>query len=285
MLPLRTFTANPSRFAFASMLVGEGGLVVETDMAYGSAQRHRLDVYRPPADDGRAPAALFLYGGGWRGGCRGCYGYVGAALAARGIPTAVADYRLFPEVRWPAFQQDAAAAWAWTRRHVADDGTRPVIVMGHSAGAHMAALLALDPRWHGGSPPAGLVGLSGPYDFKPTEWPTTRDIFATASQPDEPRPIAYVGRESPPSLLIHGDADTTVKPENTRALAAALRGAGVAVGELHLPGLGHVAPVVGFARPFRRRYPMLEPIVAFALGLADAGKPREADRTVTPVPR
>ena len=263
MLPLRSFTSNPSRFSAFSTLVGEGGLDVHFDLAYGAGPRHRLDVYRSGQDTGSGPVALFLYGGSWRGGSRSCYGFVGAALAARGIPTAVADYRLYPEVRWPDFQGDAALAFRWVRRELGGEGRRPAVVIGHSAGAHMAALLALDRRWLGDARPAALVGISGPYAFQPTTWPTTAEIFATATDADEPRPIAYAGIHAPPTLLLHGAQDDTVKPHNATDLAAALRAAGVAVTLEMLEGADHKALVTGFARPFRSRTPVLERAIAF----------------------
>jgi acetyl esterase/lipase len=267
MLPLATFTNSPNRFALLSMLVGEGGLDVTTGLAYGPAPRQRLDVYRPRRDLGTGPVALFLYGGSWRGGCRGCYGFVGAALASAGMAAAVADYRLFPEVRWPAFQEDAAAAFRFVHAELADAGRRPVAVIGHSAGAHMAALLAFDRTWLGEMRPAGLVGLSGPYAFRPTEWPTTRDIFATARSPDAPRPLSHAGNGAPPALLVHGADDTTVKPHNTAELAARLRACRVPVTEIMLAGAGHKDTVAGFARPLRARLPVLAPTLAFLRGL------------------
>lgn len=274
MLPLHTFTSNPSRYSFLSMLVGEGGLNVRTGIPYGPGPRQALDVYSSRTAASHGPVALFLYGGSWRGGSRSCYGFVGAALASHGVTTAIADYRLFPQVRWPDFQADAAAALQWVQRELATDHTRPVLVIGHSAGAHMAALLALDPRWHRASRPAGVVGLSGPYSFEPTIWPTTRDIFVTARHPDEPRPVAQVTPDAPPMLLLHGAADTTVKPHNMQELAEALRRSNVPVETHLLPDSDHKATVLGFARPFRRRYAVLEKTLAFARRLAPAATVR-----------
>ncbi len=249
------------------MLVGEGGLDVRFDVPYGSHPRHKLDVYAPKRPRAGQPVALFLYGGSWRGGCRSCYGFVGAALAARGITTAVADYRLYPEVRWPGFQNDAAAAFRWVRRELVQDGASPVTVIGHSAGAHMAALLALDQRWLGEDRPDGVVGLSGPYSFQPTVWPTTREIFATASDPDEPRPVAYGSSSAPPTLLLHGSADDTVKPHNMLELADVLRRFGAPIEARLLTGADHKATVLGFARPLRRKFPVLDLTVAFITGI------------------
>lgn len=271
MLPIAGFMAAPTRYSLFSTLVGEGGLDIALAVPYGPAARQRLDVYRPRARGAVAaalPVALFIYGGAWRRGSRSCYGFVGAALASHGIATAVADYRLFPEVRWPAFQEDAARAFAWARRELGADGRRPVAVIGHSAGAHIAALLATDRRWLGDRPPDAFVGIAGPYDFEPTHWPTTRDIFATAAAINEPRPVAHVGPHVPPALIVHGLADRVVEPANSEALARAWREAGRPVDTLLVDGADHRATIQAFARPFRRRTPILAPIMRFLAGIA-----------------
>lgn len=270
MLPLDTFLSAPSRFSLMSMLVGEGGLDVTLGLAYGAHPRQRMDLYVDPRRPGSGPVALFLYGGGWRTGCRGCYGYVGAALAARGIPTAIADYRLFPEVRWPAFQEDAAAAFHRAHAILGAGGNRPVAVIGHSAGAHMAALLALDRRWLDGVRPAAFVGLSGPYGFYPTQWPTTREIFAPAPDADAPRPLAHATSIAPPALLLHGSEDEVVLPHNSAELAGALQAAGSDARLMTLDGAGHKGTILGFARPLRTKFPVLDPIVRFLHGLQTA---------------
>jgi len=268
MLPLATFLKRPSRYSALSLLVGEGGISVSLDRSYGEHPRHRVDVYRPNKDIG-GPVALFLYGGSWQGGCRSCYGFVGAALARRGITTAIADYRLYPEVRWPQFQEDAATAWSWVRRELVGTSARPAVVIGHSAGAHMASLLALDRRWHGEAGPDALVGLSGPYTFSPTAWPSTRDIFVTARSADEPRPVTYVKPGAPRTLLLHGAEDGTVKPENSIGLAAALRAHGNAVTHHLLDGIGHAGVITAIARPLRWRAPVLDLVAGFINALPE----------------
>jgi acetyl esterase/lipase len=269
MLPISGFLAEPSRYSLVSTLLGEGRLDIRLAQAYGPDARHRLDLYRPnPMHPETVAAALFVHGGSWRHGSRACYGFVGAALAAHGIPTAVADYRLFPEVRWPAFQEDVALAFRWLRRDLRRNGPRPVILIGHSAGAHIAALLATDPQWLGNARPAGLVGLSGPYTFEPTHWRTTRDIFATARTINEPRPIAHVGPHVPPALLIHGGDDAVVEPASTIELARAWSGAGRPVSAEILPRHDHRRVVKAFARPYRYRSPLLAKVVAFVREIA-----------------
>lgn len=257
--------------AMVSDLLAERNVSCEKSIVYGPHPRQCLDVYRPQAGRGpeRRPVVLFIYGGGWTSGERGCYSFVGSALAARGITTVVADYRMFPEVRFPDFNWDAAGAYAWTARNLAVEGGRPIIVMGHSAGAHIAALIAYDRSYLRGqgpdlTAPAGLIAMSGPYAFDPTTWPTTKEIFATsAGSPDAARPIAHIGGHCPATLLIYGLRDDVVQPENGRELAATLTDHGVAARLIEYRNLGHIGPITSLLRLSRWRAPVLEECVAF----------------------
>lgn len=264
-----------SRASFTSLLsnlVSEGGLKIDRDRAYGPHARHTLDIYRAGRETANGPLVLFYYGGGWKSGDRATYAFVGSALAANGVTTVVADYRLFPEVQYPAFCEDAALAYAWVSATVANGGRRPVIVMGHSAGAHIAALLALDPSYiaaaGAGLPqPAALIGLSGPYGFDPTTWPSTKDIFAPAPTADRIRPVALVSGAAPPTLLIHGADDTVVEPVAAHILEAALAKAQVAVKKIIYPSIGHSGLIMTFAQPLRWRAPLLEDVLRFVRGV------------------
>jgi acetyl esterase/lipase len=171
-------------------VASDGGAERVPDLAYGAHPRQRLDLYRPRDGRGPWPVVGFFYGGAWEWGARGDYRFVGHALASQGWMVAVADYRLHPEVAWPAFLQDGAAAVRWLVDHAADHGgdARGLHLMGHSAGAYNAAMLALDARWLRAvdlDPATALrswVGLSGPYDFLPLKSDTLKTIFG----PDRP---------------------------------------------------------------------------------------------------
>ena len=247
-------------------LVADRGVMVERGVAFGALARDRLDIYRPAAGDRGGPIAMFIYGGGWRSGDRATYGFVGAALAARGITTVIADYRLFPEVKFPAFVEDAARAYAWVSTNLATGAAkrRPIVLIGHSAGAYIAAMLALDERYLSAvgiaERPAGLVGLAGPYAFDPTTFPTTAEIFKPA---DDARPVALVRPGAPRTLLMHGLTDETVQLYNTRELATALQAAGADVRKIEYAGIGHMALVLAISRPFRWRAPVLRELVEF----------------------
>ncbi len=254
--------------AVASDLLADRSVTAERAIAYAAHPRLRLDVYRPRRDPDRTPIVVFLYGGAWKTGERGCYSFIGAALAARGITTVIPDYRLFPEVRYPEFNQDAAAAYAWTQRTLNAGRARPVILMGHSAGAHIATSIAYDTRYIADADPAlprpdAVIAMSGPYGFDPTTWPTTREIFATAPDAVSPRPITHVGPHCPETLLIYGLGDDVVEPENARELRDALVRAGVTARLIEYPGVGHILPVTAFLRIYRWRVPVLRDCLEF----------------------
>lgn len=251
------------------------GLLIERDLAFGPAGRHRLDLYRPAAAGDPRPVILFLYGGGWNKGNRADYVFLAEPLARAGFLVAVADYRLWPEVSFPAFIEDAARALAWLKASAGDRGGDParLLVLGHSAGAYNALLLALDRRYlaaEGLSPDAitAVMGLAGPYAFNPLDYDSTRPVFDVGCPVEELKPISFVSESAPPTLLLHGLEDTTVYPRNTETLAAALDAAGATVDARLYPSLGHFGIVLAFARGFRRKAPVLEDLLAFARRMA-----------------
>ena len=255
--------------AALSRAVSEGGVTIEAGQSYGQLPRQKLDVYRPDVGSESGPIALFLYGGSWQSGDRSIYAFAGSALAAQGITTVIPDYRLYPEVRFPDFVDDAALAYAWTARNLAAGcAPRPIVVIGHSAGAHIGALLTLDRSYLDRAGkfqpwPSAFIGLAGPYAFDPTIWPSTKEIFATARDPDRARPIAFAAGSAPPMLLIHGLDDDVVEPKASREFAAALSVKGALVEKKEIEGLGHVGVLKAIAKPFRSDAPVLKDIVQF----------------------
>ena len=248
-------------------------------LVYGADVRQRLDVYQPSeghksnADDPAraAPLVVFFYGGSWSSGERSDYRFVGEALASQGIVTVVADYRLSPAFRYPAFVQDSASAVRWAFEHAADYGADParVFVMGHSAGGYNAAMVALDPRWLQAeslnpSQLAGWIGLAGPYDFLPIGDRLTQIAFNWPSTPEDSQPMAHVSRLSPPALLLAPTQDNLVSSErSTLALAARLKSNGVRVESALFDGVSHVTLLASMASILRGRAPVLERVTAF----------------------
>ena len=165
---------------------------------------------------------------------------------------------------------DSAAALAWIQDNAARLGGDPdrVFVMGHSAGAYNAVMLALDGQWleRAGVTPGfikGVVGLSGPYDFYPFTSDSARNAFAHVADPRVTQPINHVRAPAPPILLLTGDADDTVKMRNSKVLAQALTLAGQPTSPVILSGVDHAGPVLKLAAPFIRDRRVIDPVLQF----------------------
>lgn len=243
---------------------------VARNIPYGAGPRRMLDVYAPRGTtaDAHLPVIVFIYGGSWANGTREGYGFAGRALAAAGFVVVVPDYRLVPEVHFPGFLQDCADAVRWTRRQVGRYGgdADRLVLIGHSAGAYNAAMLALDPQWLGPDRAAvkGFAGLAGPYDFLPFDGPITKATFSQWPRPQETQPIHFADASAPPTLLLHGGQDDTVWPRNSQHLQKKLTDTGVPSEVKIYPDLGHVGIVTALAKPFRGRAPVLADVLAFA---------------------
>ena len=248
-----------------------GPVQAVTALRYGSDARNMLDVYRPVSNAHKAPVIVFFYGGNWVSGERRDYAFVGRALAARGFVVVVPDYRLYPQVRYPDFLVDSAGAVAWTAREIARYGGDParIFVMGHSAGAYNAAMLALDPRWlaaQGMKPDMlrGWIGLAGPYDFLPVSNRTTQPVFNAPDTPPDSQPLAHVSASSPPALLIAANKDKLVDPaRNTGGMAARLLAHHVPVRALYVDGVNHSTLVVSLSNSLKGLAPTLDAVEAF----------------------
>ena len=262
--------AGCSPFVLLNVAAPGKGFSRQADIAYGPLSRQKLDIYVPDVAVKRPfPVVVFFYGGGWDSGERKHYRFVGAALASRGVMTVVADYRLYPEVVFPAFVEDGALAVKWAQDHAAESGGDPghLFVMGHSAGSHIAAMLALNKQYlrSAGADPraiAGLIGLSGPYDFLPLKSATPKKVFGDPA-PRTTQPIDFVNADAPPALLITGSSDTTVDPGNSRRLAEALAAAGRPVELRAYPDVGHGRVIAGFSPPLARRVPVTDDVMRF----------------------
>jgi acetyl esterase/lipase len=250
-----------------------GSRLAARDVAYGPEQRQKLDIYVPEGATSRSPVMMFIYGGGWNDGSKNDYAFVGHAFAARGFVTMVPDYRLVPEVRFPDFLHDCAQALRWVQDNAAQHGgdARRIHLSGHSAGAYNAMMIALDPRFGARAGfRAGLVksisGLAGPYDFLPLDDARTIAAFGQAKNLSETQPINFARSGAPRVFLGTGDADTTVFPRNTLALAGRLKKAGAAVQVKTYPGVSHAGILLALGKSFRGNGPVLDDIVRFANG-------------------
>lgn len=247
-----------------------GATIAQSNVAYGADPRQRLDVYVPERQSGGRPIVVVFYGGSWNSGRKEDYAFLGKALASRGFVAFIADYRLVPEVIFPAFLEDSAQTVRWAQTNGASFGGDPkrLFLLGHSAGAYIAAMIALDRRYLEGvgTSPAALAGvaaLSGPYDFLPLDAASTKAAFGQVRDLDATQPINFVSPDAPPMLLATGDADTTVKPRNSRELAERLSAAGARVTTKVYPGIGHIGIMLALSVLFRGRAPVLDDVTAF----------------------
>ena len=259
-----------SPIALLNALAPRAGVTIHRDIAYGTGPYRVLDVYAPSERQADAPVVVFFYGGSWDSGERGMYRFLGAALADRGIVAVIPDYRRYPEVGFPAFVEDGAAAVAWARTHAAELGgdSGRLFLMGHSAGAQIAALLALDQSYLQAKgleacALSGVIGLAGPYDFLPLRSERLQAIFGPEQDWPRSQPINFVNAGAPPMLLVAGSEDTIVDPANTVRLAARLRQAGAEVEERIYRGVGHKAVVGAFAGTLAFLAPVRRDLMGF----------------------
>jgi len=193
----------------------------------------RLDVYLPPRPEGPFPLLVWFHGGGLKGGSKTSPDTVRLAqsLAEQGVGVVVAGYRLNPEVRFPVYLQDAAQAVRWAVDHAVSLKAQPqVFVGGHSAGAYLAALLAMDSSFLteagvASDRIAGVIAMSGQMmtHFTVAE---ERGISNKVLTADDAAPIHHLRNDHPPLLLLIGDNDWPARLEENLYFCAALRKVG-----------------------------------------------------------
>lgn len=267
ILAAGAISCSPRRVAETFFL---GNHFIRTaDLRYGNGPRHHLDVYQPRSGQKALPVVLFLYGGRWQSGSKEDYRLLGNALTRRGFVVVVPDYRFYPDTIFPGWVLDAARAVHWTQHNIGRYGgdTAQIFIVGHSAGAHTAALLALDERYLreagvSASSVLGYVSLAGPVL---TTW-TDADVQALMGPRENwpaTYPSTYIDGTEKPFLLMHGLNDKTVSPQNSAGLAARIRQRGGCAKVILYPNLGHVELVVALAEPRISRAPVLDDVIKF----------------------
>ncbi len=230
----------------AALSIQSSGIREIRDQAYYKGPdedeaKHKLDLYLP--QDGRKfPTAVFIHGGAWREGDRRLYVQLGRRFARDGIGFAAISYRLSPAVKHPEHARDSARAFAWVQANIARHGGDParLFLMGHSAGGHLTALLAADPRHlrEAGAPDGALKGaipMSGVY-LIPALPEETRGLLrfipqAFGSDPEACRdasPVNHLRTLSCPMLVVTETRDTLLVRPSMEILRAAVRRQGIA---------------------------------------------------------
>lgn len=243
--PLEMLNATVSDNGYSSVL----------NLPYGNKPRQNLNIHVPKILNKNRDVVVFFYGGRWQYGSKDEYGFVADALTSKGFITVIADYRLYPQVDWREFVQDGASAYDWVVNNIEQYGGNPdrVFVMGHSAGAHIAAMAAVDESLLPNTikRPCGLIGLAGPYDFLPIRDEDVKRIYSTASSLDDTQPINFVNKGDPAMLLLHGVDDEAVKPGNSTRMAAKAKQVGVAAKANIYKGTDHIDILISLSSTFR----------------------------------
>jgi acetyl esterase/lipase len=247
LAPLCLLGCTDAPFLIANLPTLLSSTTVRRDLAYGREQTQTLDLYIPKTTSKTVlPVIVFFYGGRWTEGGKSLYRFAADALAKQGFIVAVPDYRKYPQVKFPAFVEDGAAVVAWVHDNIAAHGGGPerIFLAGHSAGAHIGALIAADPHYlqahrKSRSVVKGFAGLAGPYAFVPED-EDLKDMFGPPERYPQMQAPTFIDGGQPPMLLLHGRDDTSVRLYNQDRLAAAIAAKGGKVETAVYPGIDHI---------------------------------------------
>ena len=242
-------------------------------VAYGDLPRQKLDIYTPKQTSAALNArkvVIFFYGGSWDSGNKGDYKFVGEALASQGFIVVIPDYRVYPDVLFPAFMEDPALAAHWVKDHIQqyEGNTQQVFLAGHSAGANIAVMLGVNVEYlakQSLKPTdfAGIIGLAGPYDFLPLKSERLKIIFGPEAERWKSQPINFVNGKNPPMLLAVGKKDGTVWPRNTYNMAEKIKSKKGLVKVVEFENYNHIDMVAKLAKPLRGDGELLKVVTEF----------------------
>jgi len=237
---------------FLNTITPSGSYKLAKDVSYGDGARQNLDIYQPKQPKVGAPVVMFVHGGSWDTGTKDIYKFVGEAFAGLGYTTVIPNYRLYPEVLYPEFINDTAAAIAYTAGRYPEQG---LIVIGHSAGAYNAMMATIDAQYLRAQGRdvcqtiSGMVGLAGPYGAFPLKAEPYITIFPARHAGDD-APVNLVTGPTSPLFMAIGDEDTTVSELHSLKLQEIIRDRGGVAGFKIYPGLNHTEVIKVLSRYF-----------------------------------
>jgi len=264
-------------------MVPQSTYKLESGIAFGQLPRQKLDIYSPNnASENQAhkprKVVIFYYGGSWDSGERGDYKFVGEALASMGFVVVIPDYRVYPEVLFPAFMDDPALAAKWVKDNISQyqGDANQVFLAGHSAGAHIAVMMAVNAEYlakQSLNPTdfVGVIGLAGPYDFLPLKSERLKTIFGPESEQWKSQPINFVDGKNPPMLLAVGKKDGTVWPRNSHNLAKKIKKNNGLVQVIEFENYGHIDMAAKLAKPLRGNGELLKVVADFIKNMPEKG--------------
>ncbi|ARN76388.1 hypothetical protein BST96_11910 [Oceanicoccus sagamiensis] len=256
---------------FAANYLADTGEYQQLEKSYGDKPELVLDIYSSKDNITNKPVVIFYYGGCW-GACTDLskqhYRFVAESLVSLGAVVVVPDYRRYPDVMFAEIIKDAALSVQWVGDHIGSYGgdADNIFLMGHSSGAHLAAMLTLNQNYLGKrdySRLQGLIGLAGPYDFLPLTKAYQQALFAPEQSYAQSQPINFVDGDEPPLLLLYGMADKTVKFKNHKNLSAKVQQMGGDV-QIHIyKELDHKGLLAALSIPLRNQAAVRKDIGAF----------------------
>lgn len=248
---------GPFYYVGAYNLVPVPGIKVEKDINFAEDERLKLDVYySEEKSNDKKPVVIFVHGGSWKSNNKDQFRFIGKNLARRGYIAVLPNYRLVPEHRYPAQIKDIARAFKWTENNIDIYGGNKdnIILSGHSAGGHLAALMGYSDYWQNEFDISkekikSLVLLAGVYKF-PDDYEKGADVvkdFVPKEFWEEAQPVSHLDPSDPPTFIIQGLEDTTVSPEQADYLAKSLEKRGIRYKSILKEDLNHISLLFSFA--------------------------------------
>ncbi|WP_018982587.1 alpha/beta hydrolase [Salinimonas chungwhensis] len=254
-------TANTATLTFEGKIID--------DVAYGPEARQQLDIFVPELSSGESvPVVIFFHGGRWSFGNKDQYEFVGTKLASMGYIAVLPNTRLYPEVKFPTFVEDAAQSVAWVQSNIGKyGGNEQLFISGHSSGAHIGALVVADEQYlkaAGGTVSFidGFIGLAGPYDFTPKA-DDLKKMFGPPEHFPEMVVSHYIDGDEPPFALLYSRDDDKVHISNLKKLKAKIEQEGGSVETFLYDEGGHTGTVSAFSWANPSDLPVVKDIKTF----------------------
>ena len=239
------------------------------DIPFGHTGSLKLDVYKPKTKSEKKDILVFIHGGNWSNGSKKLYRFFGRGMARKGILTVVIDFRQYPSATYSGMAMDAAEAVAWIRQHAAEYGGDPekIFVAGHSAGAHLAALISTDNSYFDSleikSPVKGCIlidpfGLDM-YTYLKKEEPYKYDVYRTVFTKDSVQwkrgsPVNHLHPGMPPFMLFRGGRTYPNIVEGTDRFAEALKKYQPDASVIVVPRKRHAGMIFSYTNPRKKAY-------------------------------
>jgi acetyl esterase/lipase len=239
------------------------------NLPYADKAHNNLNLFIPKNQNIKA-TIIFFYGGCW-GNCstlnKDHYLFVVDTLVQQGYAVVVPDYRKFPDVLFTEIIEDAKLATQWTIQNLKryDITNENIFLMGHSAGAHMAAMLVADENFLGKdlNRISGFIGLAGPYDFYPFTDQYMYKLFSPENDYFNSLPINFINGNEPPHLLLQGKKDKRVFIHNAVNLAEKLKLNGVDHQLVLYEKMSHTRILLSLSKVFKNRSNVINDITQF----------------------